>query len=251
MNIKSLLLSWLIVQYNQSAYFDIDSEIVLFLHWWWSSAWSFSYYTSLCDEKRISRIALELPGFSHTQRPKETWWVDNYAMFVYQLMIKLGITSCKIVGHSFWGQIAIPLCKKLEELNLIQCSNMILLAPAIVRNTTASWWKSIYYSSIQWCKKIFPQSIVQFFKQRIASSDYLYLSHMEDIFKKIITEDQSYLLDSLEANINIIWAKDDADVPITHMKLLEQKIKHGQMIIITWGHYDVLHSSAVNNLLIS
>ena len=71
--------------------------------------------------------ALDLPGFGATPQPREALSVQDYARFTAQVLARLGVTSCVLVGHSMGGQFAIELA--LQQPSLV--THLVLIGPVV------------------------------------------------------------------------------------------------------------------------
>lgn len=71
--------------------------------------------------------ALDLPGFGATPQPGEALSVEEYASFTADMLARLGVTSCVVVGHSMGVQFAVELARQQPSL----VSHLILIGPVV------------------------------------------------------------------------------------------------------------------------
>ena len=71
--------------------------------------------------------ALDLPGFGATPQPGEALSVEEYASFTAEMLARLGVTSCVVVGHSMGVQFALELARQQPSL----VSHLVLIGPVV------------------------------------------------------------------------------------------------------------------------
>ncbi len=228
MSSKEIIINDIKVDYLISDNFQVDKAII-FLPGWNSSAEIFSNQI-----KVDNLLAINLPGFFGSEKPKEVWGTSNYADFLSEFLNKLNITNPILVGHSFGGAVALRYASK----NSIK--KLILIGAAIVRKKTFK--TIIYYLGAKILKILAPwlaKKMRQAFYNKIGSRDYLESGEMADIYQKVIREDsQSYLKEIKDIPITLIWGEKDLATPLTQAYLIKKQLSRGQLHVLTnAGHY--------------
>lgn len=99
-----------------------EGNPLIFLHGLLDSSASFS---RLANSTKRPVVAIDLPGFGHSDVPQHTRLKD-YADDVNETLEKLGIESCHVVGHSLGGAVASSLADRHGD----KVSSLTLLTPA-------------------------------------------------------------------------------------------------------------------------
>lgn len=232
---KTLILSGVLVHVAQEL--EREGPVYLLLHGRWADRNSFQTIIKFLDQEKKPWIVIDLPGFWQSANPPAHWWVKEYAECIQAYIQKMWFKHIVLVWHSFGGQIAVYLTQIIERDTL---NAMILLAPAGIRKVDTGIGFRIKKTIFKIAKSILPQSITHKLKQRLWSSDYLLKPQLEEIFKRVIQEDLSYLLPHIAIPSYLIFAQDDQDVPLEDGKNMNQLIPDSQLIIVPWGHWDVL-----------
>src|ERR1700729_4223410 len=92
----------LLTQYERQG----KGKAVLVLHGWGDNSKGWQAAGAELA-KNFDVVIVDLPGFGGTQAPKETWGLDDYAVFAEDFLKKVGIKPFGIVAHSNGGAIAI------------------------------------------------------------------------------------------------------------------------------------------------
>ena len=237
---KTLILSGVLVHVTQEL--EREGPVYLLLHGRWADRNSFQTIIKSLDREKKARIAMDLPGFGQSATPPKNWWVKEYAECVYAYIQKIWLSlldknSFVLVWHSFGWQIALYMTQIIERDRL---NAIILLAPAGIRKVENGIWSILKKHVIGFAKKIVSQKLQNNLKQRIGSSDYLLKPQLEDIFKRVIQEDLSNLLPNVVTPTYLVFAQDDQDVPVEDGKTMNQLIPNSKLVLIPWGHWDVL-----------
>jgi len=228
MSSKEIIINDIKVNYLISDNFQAD-EAIIFLPGWNSPAEIFSNQV-----KVDNLLAINLPGFFGSEKPKEVWGTSNYADFLSEFLNKLNIANPILVGHSFGGAVALRYASK----NSVK--KRILIGAAIVRTKTSK--TRIYYLGAKILKILAPwlaKKMRQAFYNKIGSRDYLESGEMAGIYQKVIREDsQSYLKEIGNTPVTLIWGEKDLDTPLTQAYLIKERLHKGQLyILVDAGHY--------------
>lgn len=226
---KEIIVNNLKVNYWLSENFQAEQAII-FLPGWNSPAKLFSQQIAI---KNL--LALDLPGFFGSERPLKTWGTPEYAEFLGDFLIKLGITEPILVGHSFGGAIALRYAANNQKVK-----KLILIGAAIIRVKTLK--VGLYYIGAKIFKTIAPfwaTKLKKYFYQKIDSVDYLESGNLTDIYKQIIREDsQNYLSDIKNIPTALIWGEIDSATPLDQAYLIKSQLPQSELFVLKGaGHY--------------
>jgi pimeloyl-ACP methyl ester carboxylesterase len=84
---------------------DIDGHVILLLHGWPDSWYTFSRLLKLLP-RSIRSIAVDLRGFGESDSPEESYEIRDFAEDVVSFMDALSIERASIVGHSMGSFVA-------------------------------------------------------------------------------------------------------------------------------------------------
>jgi pimeloyl-ACP methyl ester carboxylesterase len=213
------------------------SGVLLFLHGW--GATSPLWFNSVEPLGKTHQLVLiDLPGFGKSQKPQTVWGLSDYSDFVIKFVGKLDLGSVTLVGHSFGGSIAINIA--INEPKLVE--SLILVDSAGIRPKTAK--KSALLIISKLVKPVFRPKFMQKIRKKLYSnigSDYLGISGMEEIYKKIISEDLTAELSRINQKTHLIWGENDRETPLTDAELMQNRIKNSTLEIIPGaGHFPFL-----------
>ncbi|MFA5052707.1 MAG: alpha/beta hydrolase [Parcubacteria group bacterium] len=212
-----------------------EGEIFLFLHGWGMNAFSFNDLMERFGDKRC--VALSLPGFGGSEKPKTAWSVADYAKFVRKFLERLEINGIKaIIAHSFGGRVAI----KGVASGILDPKKLILIASAGAAKKSL---KMRILGMIAKIAKIFfaiwPLSLLKNrLKQVVGSRDYLSAGEMRGTFIKAINE--SLLPDAKKISIPtlLMWGDRDTETPLNEAYRFTSVIKNAKLEIFSGaGHF--------------
>jgi pimeloyl-ACP methyl ester carboxylesterase len=205
---------------------------LLFVHGWGGNMHSMdALYKRFSKEFKCFRI--DLPGFGKSENPEKNWGVEEYSEIVKQFIEKdigLQVIYC---GHSFGGSIGIYLAANAELF-----SKMILFAPAFNRKAevkTSLSSKVPVYSKLK--RILYP---VRKLAYRIIypNSQALKYPHLEENFKKIVSQNLIHLLGNISIETLILWGSKDTFVDVSDAYLLNGRIGKSKLKV----YKDVEHN---------
>lgn len=230
---KEIIINGLKVNYLISDNFQAEQAII-FLPGWNCSADIFS------NQVRVDNLlALNLPGFFGSEKPKEVWGTSGYSLFLLEFLNRLTIKNPIVVGHSFGGAVA------LRYASSQPVKKLILISAAIIRTKTSK--TKFYYLGAKILKTLLPglaKKLRQSFYNKIGSLDYLESGQMVDIYQKVIKEDsQNYLQDVTNIPVTLIWGELDSATPLAQAYLIKKQLPNSQLFVLPGaGHYCFLDS---------
>jgi len=226
----------IIVQDLDTVYLDYgEGKVFLFLHGWGMNA---SAFKDLMEQFRDRRcVALSLPGFGGSEKPKTPWKVADYAEFVRQFLMRLGINETEaLIAHSFGGRVAI----KGVASGVLNPKKMILIASAGVAKKSL---KARMLGTIAKITRIFftiwPLSLLKNrLRRAVGSRDYLNAGEMKETFVKAINENLLYDAQKISIPTLLIWGDKDAETPLSEAYRLSGAIRGSKLEIFSGaGHF--------------
>lgn len=198
-------------------------------------------------------VCLELPCFGNEPCPNEVWGVEKYAQFLKKKLSNLDSNGLEIVllGHSFGGVVATHLVANSPEV----CSKLVISGAPIIRKKRGIS-KTIIWGASKLGKFIFRLPFIEKFDiyvkkvfYRVINSDYNESSGIQkEIFKKIISEDQTHLLSKIKMVTMVIFGDKDTYVDPRDGKKIADLIPNAKLNIIKGGKHG-LHMQQPEKLL--
>ena len=214
---------------------------ILLLH-----GWDWRNYTKLTSSKnpwhkRIKFInalkkeyevyQLTFPGFCGEKEPKNAWTLDDYALYVNSYIRTSNIKFDYILGYSFGGAVAI-------RYNLLfnNFQKLILVSPAITRNTT----KSIKFIPTPEILKPLRKVVKDLYLKYIIKNNYMIhgTKFLNDSYQNIVRVDLINDIQYIKPyNIKIIYGSEDNMVnPELVINSLDKEHKKCIHVINGGGH---------------
>lgn len=212
-------------------------EPIILVHGWGGSTNSLSDLATLLSGS-YRCILIDLPGFGESDNPNPLWGTKEYSEVVRSLLNHLDIQECIYFGHSFGGSIGILLSSCYPTL----FSHLILCNSSYKRSKIPKKTYSNYI--IAMVKRALPQSI-RFFLYRILyrSSDLYKFPHLEQNFRKIVTEDLTPFISRIKTKTLILWGEKDAETPVSFGQELHKLIDNSKLIVFP----DATHGLPLRN----
>ena len=182
-------------------------------------------------------IAPDLPGFGQSPEPPEPWGVDDYAELIRNFCEKLKLQNITLFGHSLGCRIIIKLLA--EGFNLAGGKVILTGAAGIKpRKRLSQKIKTSVFKTGKVFLKPFPRLLTKL-QNRSGSPDYRAASPMmRSCLVKIVNEDLTELLAKVNAEVLLIWGKNDDSTPLSDGKLMERLMPDaGLAVIENAGHY--------------
>ena len=179
-------------------------------------------------------IIVDLPGYGKSEEPKEVWTVDDYVLFLKELLDKLHVENPIIIGHSFGGKIGLLYATKYNVKKLI------CLASPYKKNVKKL---SLKTKLLKTAKKIpVLNKLEGFAKRHIGSTDY---KNASDMMRKILVETVNYdisdQLYKIKCPTLLIWGTMDKAVSVNDAYELEKLIDNcGLVTYEGCSHYAYL-----------
>lgn len=211
---------------------------VLLLHGWAdkSDSWK-KFATELGTQYEV--IVPDLPGFGGTQAPTSAWGLNEYVEFVQSFVKKLGLHTEVIIGHSNGGAIAMRGLANGE----LTADKLVLLASAGVRNQQTG--RKQTFKLVAKTGKVLAKPLPARMQRRLrsklyqsAGSDMLVAPHMQETFKKVVTDDVQQDAAALTTPTLLIYGEQDTATPVRYGQLLHERISGSTLEILPGvGHF--------------
>ncbi len=214
-------------------------KLLVLLHGWGDSAAGMKSLQQALA-KHYTVIALDLPGFGSTESPHGVWGLNDYAVFVAHFLHKINAGPVGVlVGHSNGGGIAL---RGLGNGSL-QADRLVLLASAGIRGEYKGRIKALRYAA-KAAKAIvtpLPKSVRRRIRKRayhVIGSDMLVAEHLQETFKKVVTDDTRADAQSLSIPTLLIYGEQDEATPVRFGEMYHQYITDSTLEILPGaGHF--------------
>jgi pimeloyl-ACP methyl ester carboxylesterase len=238
-----VIVNALVVHYEQVG----NGKTVLLLHGWGdSSAGLKDLQTSLAKHYQV--IALDLPGFGGSQTPPIAWGLDEYGQFVAAFLKKIGSQNLwAVVGHSNGGAIAIRAVAK----GWLQPERIVLLASAGIRGIYKG--RNRAYRLVAQTGKVvvtpLPKAVKSRLRRRLyktIGSDMLVVEHLQETFKRIITDDVRGDAANILVPTLLIYGESDEQTPLAYGQQYHELIANSTLEVLPKvGHFVHLERPAI------
>ena len=209
-----------------------SGKTILLLHGWGDNHQTFKRLVSDLSAK-FQVLAPDLPGFGASQAPPEPWNLDNYSLFVRDMLAKLELQPYAIIGHSNGGALAI---RGLSQGNL-NAEKLILLASAGIRNSQPG--KRLATKVVAKVGKAatigLPQDIRQSLRKKLygtIGSDLLVAPTLEQTFKLTVRQDVQADAGRLSLPTLIINADHDPAIPLRDGQRFHELIAGSKLAVL-------------------
>ncbi len=219
-----------------------SGPVVLMLHGWGDTSGTFSELLKELSGS-YTAVALDLPGFGRTQAPPVAWSLNDYCDFVAEFLRKIDVKKpyC-IIGHSNGGAVAI----RGVASQKLRVSKLVLLSSAGVRDVYHGRKKVLRIAAkvAKAVTYLLPKQLQDKVKKRaygIIGSDLFVAEHMQETFKRIVTDDVQADAHKLTTPTLIIYGSQDTATPPTYGRLYEQTVSNSKLHILDGAGHFVHH----------
>lgn len=216
--------------------------LLLILHGWGDDSRGWAKVQHALSKTHMV-VAPDLPGFGGTEAPKKPWGLDEYASFTEAFLRKIDAHEpAAILAHSNGGAIAI---RGLANNNF-QAQKLVLLGSAGIRNEYNC--KKKLTRLLAKAGKLFvaplPESVKNRLRRKVYTSigsDMFVAEHLQDTFKKIVTDDIQSDAPKVSIPTLLIYGENDVSTPIRYGKKLEQLMPHAKLKVVPGAEHFVHH----------
>ncbi len=225
-------------------YIDEGSgSVVLLLHGWGANIQTMIPIVNILKNKcRV--IALDLPGFGESDKPKWPWNSYDYANLVNKFIELKKLENIILFGHSHGGRISIILSNKHDYIKKL----ILIDSAGLIPKRKLNYYIKVYsFKLLKMLYLIFTrgdskeQKIEKFYK-KYGSTDYKASDGvMRQTMVKVIHDNLIDLLPNINVPTLLIWGDKDEDTPVYMGKIMEEQIKDSGLIILKdAGHYSYI-----------
>jgi pimeloyl-ACP methyl ester carboxylesterase len=217
-----------------------EGDPVVVLHGWGGRIESMAPVIS-CLEPSARVVALDLPGFGESPAPDGVWGTPDYAEFVRDVLITLGIDRAAFVAHSYGAKTSLYLAATHRDLVtklVAQGASGLRSAPSVKARAKRAVGKGARFAG-----KLGPpgRALRGALYERIASQDYKDAGDMRPILVKLVNEDIGHLLPNVSAPTLLVWGTEDEAAPLAHGRRMEQLIPDAGLVTFEGaGHFAYL-----------
>jgi pimeloyl-ACP methyl ester carboxylesterase len=214
-------------------------KLVVLLHGWGDSGKGFAGLARALNGKyRV--LTLDLPGFGGTEAPKGVWGLNDYAHFVARFLQKIEQKNVyAFLGHSNGAAIAV----RGLGTGLINSEKLILLGAAGIRGEYKGRVKAlrIITKAGKALTTPLPKSVKEKLRRKMyhtVGSDMLVAEHLQETFKKVVTDDVRADAANLTQPTLLIYGEQDDATPVRYGEIFHQAINGSTLEVIAGaGHF--------------
>ena len=203
-----------------------DGKTILLLHGWGDTSATFRQLSEELN-KNFQTLALDLPGFGATQRPEDSWDLDDYASFISDWLKKIEADSpYAIIGHSNGGAIAVHglASGKLQAKKLVLLASSGIRIPRTALKITAKVGKAVTAP----LPALLKTKLRKRFYAGIDSEIFLF-PEMEQTFRKLVSHDILQEAKKIKAPTLIIYGENDQATPASYGEKFQSAIKNSNL----------------------
>lgn len=230
-----IIVNGLLCTYERSG----KGKTIVLLHGWGDSSKGLQS-VSAALAKQFEVITPDLPGFGGSQAPESPWGLDDYASFVQQFLKKLDISQVyAFVAHSNGGAIVI----RGLAANKLTADKLILLASAGIRGAYRGRVKAVRYATKvgKALSTPLPKGVKKSLRQKVyasVGSDMLVAEHLQETFKKVITDDVQSGAAQLTLPVLLIYGEDDEQTPVDYGETFHERMQNSTLVVLPGaGHF--------------
>lgn len=224
-----LVVNSLVVHYQKAG----KGPAVVLVHGWGDSADSFNKLQVLLAKDYLV-YTLDLPGFGRSQPPLNTWDLDDYAKFVADFIDKVDIDQpLALVGHSNGGAI----CIRGLANGTLSADKLVLLASSGIR--TGKFLRKYFFRAAAKVGKavtaplpVEKRRALRHKLYKAAGSDLLVAEHMQDTFKRIVSQDVQPDAKKLKIPTLLVYGHGDTITPVLFGVRFSRLIKNSHLKVL-------------------
>lgn len=232
--------------------FGNHSKSLLILPGWGDTRNTFTNLSAFLSNYFTVYI-IDYPGFGNSTFPSRDLTIFDYSDLIYEFIKELNLDDPILMGHSFGGRIITVLTGYYQY----KFSNIILMDSAGIKpkTTIKKLLHKLSYKIAKKIGKLLPKKYQKKYYKNLfnkyASTDYQALSiNMRKTFQNVINTDLKNYLKYINSKVLIIWGNNDYDTPIKDAKIINNKIKNSELIIIdNVGHFPYLERANLINAI--
>lgn len=214
---------------------------ILLIHGWGDNHRTFKNLQTKLS-KKFTTISLDLPGFGNTQAPEKVWDLSDYAKFVNDFTKKIDCKTFAIIGHSNGGALAIHGLAS----GVLQADKLVLLSSSGIRDKQKA--RKVSLKVVAKTGKVLTFWLPQAHKQKlrkklygVAGSDMLVAPHLQETFKKTVSQDVQADAKKLNIPTLLIYGEQDKATPPLYGEIFHNLITDSSFEQIGGAEHFVHH----------
>lgn len=206
--------------------------LILWIHGWGDSLQTFAQLQA--DLPGYSHLSVDLPGFGGSDPPDEVYDLEAFAHFLASFLHKIDAPKpYAIIGHSNGGAIAI----KALAGGLARADKLILLASSGVRSPYKGRKKALrlLVKTAKLPTKALPKRAQSAIRRKVydkLGSDMLVAEHMQESFKRVISEDITHESAMIHIPTLLIYGSQDHATPTGYGRLFARQIARSKLVVV-------------------
>lgn len=224
---------------------------ILILHGWGDNSKGWQTFSRTLS-KGYDICIPDLPGFGGSTAPPKTWGLDDYATFVAAFLKKTQFVPDAIIGHSNGGAIAI---RGLSN-GTLAADRLVLFGSAGIRSEYRGRIKvlRLVTKAGKLLSYPLPRAVRQRMRRKVyntVGSDMLVAEHMQETFKKIVTDDIQADAAKLTVPTLLVYGEADQHTPVQYGRVLHNLISGSTLEVVgAAGHFVHLDQPAQSQQLV-
>jgi pimeloyl-ACP methyl ester carboxylesterase len=209
-----------------------SGPFVLFLHGTGGSgkAW-YHQLRRLAPDYRA--IALDLPGYGHSELTEGVTSVDDYAPFVIRCLDALGVDRAVVVGNSMGGRVCLQLA--LDHPERVQ--GLVLVDSSGIRVPGVPMLSPADVGAEEFARALFFRPAMS----SVPAGRPAWLDTMERLTQRPLRGDLGDRLGEIAVPTLILWGQHDRVIPPAYAEALHRGIRGSQLVwIARAGHVPML-----------
>ncbi|MCA9328342.1 alpha/beta hydrolase [Candidatus Saccharibacteria bacterium] len=218
---------------------------VVLLHGWGDSLKTFDGLAKSL-KRNYTVVRLDLPGFGGSDAPKETFSLSKYAAFTADFLNKIGQEHIyAYLGHSNGGAV----CIKGLASGVLCSDKLVLIASAGIRSDYQGKKKVLRLAAkaAKLPTNLLPKQTQNKLKKRVygaIGSDLFVAEHLQDTFKKVVSEDVVAEAAMIAQPTLILYGKQDTATPPNYGERYAHQIEKSNLIILDCAGHFVHHDAS-------
>ena len=229
------------VYYTQSG---SGTRHILLLHGWGCTGELWQPVAS-SYARRGHVTVIDFPGHGKSGRPPVPWGTEDFADMTAELIEKLGLAPCDIVGHSHGGRVALMTALRRPDL----VGRLVLTGSAGLRKPPdpKSTGRTRRYRALRGiCDRLekarifgrLPARMREALVQRYGSPDYRALDEeMRRTFVRVVNTDLTGRLGEVKASTLLLWGELDTETPLWMGRRMESEIPDAGLVVLRGGSH--------------
>lgn len=217
---------------------------VLLLHGWGCDGDIFSFIRDALAEN-ATVVTLDFPGHGRSPEPPVPWGVGEYTEQVRAMLLAEGLSPVQVVAHSFGGRVALMLAARYPELveKLVLTGGAGIKKPVSERSRRRSARFKRFTALAEKLKAIpllrpLAEACQAALRRRYGSADYVKLNEaMRKTFVKVVSEDLTPLLATIQAPTLLVWGGADTETPLWMAQVMEKRIPDAGLVVFEGGSH--------------